>query len=365
MRLRVLSLTALFFGCAGEAPQAPTRPPTVRVESQLVVDGGDPRHTLSDPAAVQVTEDGDVYVLDYTAQTLTRFEPEGRPSWVVGGQGEGPGEFMGAAGLVLDAHERPTVWDPRLRRFTQFSAGGAFEATVPRGVNGTLFPWPGRYVDGSLVDWAVSVEDDPPGTVRLTPVSLHSTSSGALVLHPDLTVVRPVRANGRTALPFTKTLSVALDGTGVIWFAETDRYRIYGRTLEGDTVHTFEVAADRRRIQETQRDSAVQASLRLAPEFQVDPDDVPEFEPVILRLVVSGDGRRVIVVPALEGNQPGSVVDLHNPSESRFTRYILPQPLEASPSPVLRGDWLYYVVRDPATDVPSVRRARLDGVGPM
>lgn len=350
----------LLVGCTADAPApgAPAAP--IPVESELVVDGSDPAHALSDIVGIRVTDDGSLYVLDYLAQELTCYRPGGEIAWVAGGRGQGPGEFMGASGLALDPEGRPRVWDPMLRRFTVITPTGVVVETRPRVVSGMLFPWPGRFVGDELVDWAVSVESEPPGTVTLTPFTVGEAAEDT-IRHAPLTVVRPVRQNGRTAMPFAKALSVAVDGTGEIWFAETDRYRIHRRSLAGDTLRTIQVEADPRPIPDFRRDSAVQASLELSPEYHVTPDDVPDFEPVILRLIGDERGERLYVVPALAGHDLGRIVDVHDLFDSTMTRYLLPERLQAAPAPIVKDGWLWYVTKDAATDVPSVRRVRLGG----
>ena len=59
-------------------------------------------------AALKVDAQGRIYVLDYLSQDIRVFEADGSHSHTIGGPGEGPGEFMRAAGL--NWHPDGNLW---------------------------------------------------------------------------------------------------------------------------------------------------------------------------------------------------------------------------------------------------------------
>jgi hypothetical protein len=90
----------------------------------------DPLIGFSRIRRVRLSDKGDVYVLDASAREVRVFSSEGERLRVIGGPGEGPGEFSLPAdmGLLGD-----TLWvaDGGRRRLTWFGPNGDVLLTMP------------------------------------------------------------------------------------------------------------------------------------------------------------------------------------------------------------------------------------------
>lgn len=98
---------------------------------------------------------GIVYVLDQGNNRLVAFNPDGSLRWSVGREGEGPGEFNGAFGMVSDGDSTLYISNQRSTRIDAWSTDGTFIESVNLSemeLMGTI----ASYVDGMLVlsGWA-------------------------------------------------------------------------------------------------------------------------------------------------------------------------------------------------------------------
>ena len=66
-----------------------------------------------------VDGEGNVYVLDRTANRIVGFAPDGSVRWRAGRPGQGPGEILGASGII---------WDGRDRLYASLQNGGRVDA---------------------------------------------------------------------------------------------------------------------------------------------------------------------------------------------------------------------------------------------
>lgn len=83
---------------------------------------GAPRELLGTP-------NGGFLVADWGEFTIRAFDAEGRPTWVSGGEGQGPGEFLGFWDVEYDATGELLVLDARTARLTVLDSTGALLGT--------------------------------------------------------------------------------------------------------------------------------------------------------------------------------------------------------------------------------------------
>lgn len=103
----------------------------------------DPDLGFSRIGGVTVDEDGNVYVLERQDREVRVFDPAGRLLRVIGGEGEGPGEFRDP---LLLGFRGDSLWvnDGRLRRITMFNREGEVLSTFQTGLDLTVsHPAPG------------------------------------------------------------------------------------------------------------------------------------------------------------------------------------------------------------------------------
>jgi hypothetical protein len=95
---------------------------------------GRPGGAASSPAGVVVVAEG----LEREVRIFRARD--GRHLFTAGGPGEGPGEFVDASPVGIDAGGRLWVWDVRRRRFTVFDPSGGLDEVVPFGGEFQLSP---------------------------------------------------------------------------------------------------------------------------------------------------------------------------------------------------------------------------------
>jgi len=361
-------------GVAQVANDLPARPHAL-LDWQLVpeatfatpaadADGGPDATPLSHVADVATDAAGRVYVLDGLAQTVFVFAADGSLERRIGGQGEGPGELLGAIGLDVD--ERGYLWvvDPRLRRYTVFGPDGGRVAPHVRPVQGSSPPWEGEVTEGAVLDWGLAFPDEGPDViagerVRFEPLRVRA-ASGRVDSLPPITFRQEMVADGSRPNPFfSGSLALAVDAAaGTVWFADTRRYELSARTLAGEKtlVATLDVApapvtsadVDDLRSRFQGRPGA------LAPYLESLPRSWPVIESVDL-----DPGGYAYVLPRLDDVAPGTAVDVFDRTGAYLGRLPLPRPVETGPGLHLDGDHLYVVVTD-ALDVPRVQRLRIE-----
>ena len=119
---------------------APEHPPgqfwTIDAEPEIVLGGGgarpgehqaaaqDPAQLIWEVAGIARLQDGRVAVLSQGNHQLYLFEPSGELSRVIGGRGEGPGEFVRPQLLQYLAPDTLAVWDYWFGGTSYFDTGG-------------------------------------------------------------------------------------------------------------------------------------------------------------------------------------------------------------------------------------------------
>lgn len=114
------------------------------------VEGG-PAHEFSGVTGAVRLAGGALVVADGGSQEVRFFGPDGSVRAVVGGAGEGPGEFSALAGLGRGPGERVWAWDFTLRRLTWFDASGRVVRVVSLGPEPPVLGAVGSLPDGSFV----------------------------------------------------------------------------------------------------------------------------------------------------------------------------------------------------------------------
>ena len=336
--------------------------------------GGPPGGYLTMVVAVAADSRDNIYILDYVTQEIHVFDSEGGFQRTLGGQGEGPGEFRDALGPAIAPGDTLWVADQRAPRYSIFGPDGTFLGTrIRRGASSggartercTITP------DGSYMEWLTRfpreertddmsdidlVHSDP---VR---VSLHADEQDTLphveftqqmADMPSLGMRRPVH--------FGPDLRLAWGCGGDLWFALSGEYRLYRRSLEGDTtvIATLDGvrAAD---IDEADRDE-VRAMFQRRPNPALMGDylrTLPEKKPVIINLFVDGAGH-VFVIPETSRVDAGKVIDVFGEDGVFVGRLDVPDSVQLNPGVVYAtADYLLFAGEDDA-GTPYVTRLRI------
>ena len=191
---------------------------------------------------VESGKSGRVYAIDFQAQSVHVFASDGTTLGVVGGPGQGPGEFEGP--LALAEGDDGSLWvvDGWNQRYTLFSAAGEYIRTEPRSLRIRGFQQRLMVEDeGSLLDETVlgSGTGVYPVLVR---VHLEGGGVDTLAAFPspwDVPTVHELRPGGPSTAAYRPSILFAATRRGTVWSGRSDRMELIERTLEGDTLRVI------------------------------------------------------------------------------------------------------------------------------
>ena len=106
---------------------------TVASEPEVEIGSVDglPEYQFADVVAAVRLDNGDIVVADRGASELRSYDADGNFQWRVGGEGEGPGEFLSLDFLGRMAGDSLVAYDGRLLRVQVIDPGGGVVRTLP------------------------------------------------------------------------------------------------------------------------------------------------------------------------------------------------------------------------------------------
>ncbi len=318
---------------------------------------------FGDITAVTSDSRGRIYVLDYQSQEISVFEPDGTFSRKIGRRGWGPGEFDGASELMMASGDTLWVLDDGVMRYSAFSPDGTFLVGYARSIVGsTSWLTPTFLSGGGCLDWAISFPDGRFGArVEYRPIR-YGPGFGRADTFPALEYRKPMLPAGRwPVLYFGGALVGAVDREGSLWFAHSRQYRIYRRTLEGDTSLVASLPADGPPVTEADRAYVAEALARSALRDE-ELEALPDAKPIVHGIVPDGAGHLFVFVD-VAGVPAGTAVDVFRTSGAYLGRMTLPAPVtigipQTSPVVHVTHDHLFVVAHD-TLDVPYVSRLKI------
>lgn len=312
-------------------------------------------------AAIEVDPSGRIYVLERQSQEIRVFDAHGVHMRTIGRAGAGPGELQQAIGFAWDPHGRLWVMDQQNARYTVFDTAGHLLFTRPRRITGWFtWRWQGGLDSaGRVYEWNHTASD-PPAEMLLRYDSAITTADTFPLpsYRPEMfTYVRGKTMAMAATVAFTPTLHWTTDPRGYLWFGVSAYYRIYQRTLPGDTVHVFERAYDPLPVTTAERDSAVASYEWFTKQGgEIDPSRIPDRKPAFESFIVDDEGN-LWVAPVVPSDQRGGALDLFDPSGQYRGRVMTLERFSPGAPFLIRRSRLYGVVMD-ADGVPYVIRAR-------
>jgi hypothetical protein len=287
---------------------------------------------------IQTDGRGRLYVSDWFAHRILVFEPCGSLSFSIGGRGEGPGEFGRVGGMVVAPGDTLLVTDTFLHRYSVFAPDGTFVRGDQRGVLGSYEGQAGVFLEsGDFLEWGYG-EVSPPGAGRqysYRPVRV-AEDFRSLEWFPSVDFPMELTDGGRPQVFFAAVLWVHLDSRGAVWFANGREYRVFRRTLEGDTTLTFTLGVTPARILPSERESIRDAHYLRG---------LSQTKPVIHGLTGDNMGH-IFVLPEEEGVPAGTVLDIFQDSGVYLGRVALPRRAVThgrGSTLVATGSHVYYV----------------------
>ena len=271
--------------------------------------------------AVTTDSRDNIFVLDGFAQEIHVFDSEGAHLRTLGGQGEGPGEFQMAQALAMGPGDTLWVTDPMTRRYSVFGPDGGFARVLTRRINGG--PAAERCSlaeDGGYLEWVTRFPNEERtgdlgdiDLLHIYPVRISAERDAQDTL-PRLEFTQTMADMPSMGMRRPVWIGPALRRTfncsGSFWFAQSGEYRLYRRTLEGDTTLITSLTDARPAdIGEADRDE-VRRRFGEWPEMLADQlRALPEKKPIIEKMFVDGAGH-LFVIPETSRVEPGTAIDV-------------------------------------------------------
>lgn len=305
--------------------------------------------------AIEVDVGRRVYVSDKHTAEVQVFDSLGRYIRSLGGKGRGPGELLDPVGLTWQNDSTIWIVDYGNARYSVYDTSGAHLEDRRRDALGSLWPWPGRFSGGRLIEPRVKT-----GAYRLVAVDGNAPAEPADTFPYAITglpprywepsfYLRTDRAVRRVAVPFAAGYKWALDDERNVWGGDTRRYLVSRRSLEGDTSLLITRDVPQIPVSAAEREAAISSLAgTLGPS---DLDQIPRDKPFFRAVIPSTDGGVWLL---REGVGDDWLVDLFGP-DGRFLATLeadvgLP---DLSVLPVLDHSSLWLVVLD-SLDVQNV-----------
>ena len=330
------------------------------------VDGPDAT-TFAQLIALEVGDDGRIYVLDRQLSELRIFDASGAHMGTAGRQGAGPGEYRNANGLLWLAPDTLLVIDQRGNRYSVVDRDGAYMRSVVRSLPFYAWSFRGGYQDGRLYEqYSVGSDADARPALVGTPLSGEPLPLDTVLLPvADAPRIEPFsirneRGGMVMGVPFAPRPHYRLDGKGGLWHGHSAAYRIVHSRLDGDTVR--EIVLDATPLPVTDEEIAEWESGEGPKQFRelggrLDVGRIPRTKPLFEDLFVDDDGLLWVAV-----NTPAAdaAFDIFDP-EGRYLGQVHAAGVKREPyvAPVVRNGRLHLIGRD-ELDVQRVLVFRIE-----
>lgn len=362
-------------GCSPDGTEQVSRAPGESIEQWTIVEDlrigaieGSEAETFSQIRGILVDRQGQILVLDFVAQEIRVFSPEGAHMATLGRKGSGPGEFRQANGMAWATDGNLYVNDPRNGRVMVLSTGGQEITTYRRFVSSWGYTWEGGVGPlGRLYDYAIArtgrfdrspgVKVEPPQVlVRYDP----ATQGVDTISFPQGEVTYLRTSRGVVGVPFAPRNLYAFEPSiGHIWFAHTATYRITEATLDGDTVRVFERDVDPEPVTAADRESAMESLARIMEgrgHVDFNPSMLPSHKPVLRHFFRATNGQLWV---RLESRDTSVLHDVFSSEGVWIAQARVPSSYRSYPRPVVTDRYFYAVTTD-SLGVEYVVRGRID-----
>lgn len=349
---------------------------------------GPPEYTFGQIVSLAAAPDGSLFLYDSHARELRRYGADGRFLDVFGREGGGPGEYRRPdGGLAVLSDGRVVIRDPGNARISVFAPDGRFlEAWPIRGGFSTSRP---LFTDRTdqvyhtvLLDPEADMREWRNGLLRFDPSGRELDTLPAPETGFRGARIEAASENSRNinTVPFTATERWTFSPDGHFVHGISTRYAIDLLKHEGTLriereVEPVPVQAEERRNAE---ERAIWNMRSVDPGWRWNGPAIPDRKPPFRDILVGGDGRIWVAVSTTGERIPPELVeergsgerpppmrwrepvafDVFEPDGSFLGRARAPVGFSLYPTPAIRGDTVWAVVRDDL-DVPTVVRLRL------
>ena len=309
-------------------------------------------------------EGGGFAVLESQSLEIRVFAADGSHLATHGQRGEGPGEFIGANGLMLDPSGRIWVPDSYAARMSVLDPEEGFVESFPFTSFVRGWVWTGAMTaDGRIHKHSSStmrVFDSQ--MTELPSLALPPRAENAGDEDPSIFLVESATGWEVRAVPFYPGGATTFDPSGAMWSSAfgDPSHRVHKWMPGGDTMLVAETQRPPLPVTSAERDS-VTADVRAwfrerGVETEPDWSRIPDVKPAVRSLFTSAEGNLWVQTSSPGG---GVTYDILAP-DGAYLGSTAPAALETVfwLRPVVRGDYYWTVVFD-ELDVPYVVRSKI------
>ena len=311
--------------------------------------------------------DGGFAVLESQALEVRIFAADGSHVATHGQRGEGPGEFVGANGLMLDPSGRIWVPDSYAARMSVLDPEDGFVESFPFTSFVRGWVWTGAMTaDGRILKHSSSTMRVFDSTMTELPsLTLPPAAENVGDEDPSIFLVESETGWQVRAVPFYPGGASTLDPSGAMWLAALGdpSHRVHKWMPGGDTTLVVDTGRPLLPVAPAERDSVVAEVRAWFRERGVETEPnwsrIPDVKPAVLGLFTSAEGNLWVRTSSPHGGVAYDVLA----SDGAYLGSTAPAPLETVfwLRPVVRGDYYWTVVFD-ELDVPYVVRGKITPV---
>ena len=320
-----------------------------------------------------VLDGGTFAVLDSEVQELRVFGPDGAHLATHGRQGQGPGEFMGANGLMLGPNGRIWVPDARNGWMSVFDPEDGFIESFPFDDGNYGWVWNGAMVDGSRIyrPWSDGTREQ----IRVYDLTMTRIDSLPLSAdRPEDEEYDPSREPSAFyqetdggymtyGIPFFPAEVRYIDSRGAVWSTRTGdpEYRMTRRHPGEDATLLVETRRPAVPVPAVERDSVIDEMREMLSNMGVgrqwDWSRIPNVKPAVEAIFQSAEGNLWVRTPS--GGE-GALFDVYSGDGTYLGTAGLEPGLDLFDrvAPVVRGDTIWLIATD-ELDVQYVVRGRI------
>jgi hypothetical protein len=257
------------------------------------------------PWAISCDKQGNIYIADYAANHIKKFDSSGKYIGVIGRRGQGPEEFNMPYILTI-SKDRLVVWDMGNRRFSIMTTDGKHikSRTLNRVEEG--WPWKMRTLpNGDILLESEklnreNINNPQIREIRLyTPEMEYKKTLYSQEVQSDKYLTNPRR---NIPVPFAPRLlwDMAPDGKVVIGYSDEYKFDVYDSEKE----KLFSFTHDGQRVKVTKKDKELwfkgithsQGGVVTegAPDYVIKNTEFPKFKPVFKQVMIDSDGNILV-----------------------------------------------------------------------
>lgn len=307
-------------------------------ELRLGTDAEDEAPVFGDIISFDVDGQGRIFVLDFQAQEVSAFDPDGMFVRTIGSQGAGPGEFEQAQAVDVSESGEILVMQMIKAQLSIFDPEGRYLRTETVGNPGVGirpyrggFDFMGRY---NAIVWSVSERGETQVMARfdqsLAPLDTIAIPESAVEREAFTHVTADGRASIAEIIPFQGSFEWRFSPTGNLWTLTTRDYELVELTPGGETLRRVFRAHEPVPVTEEEM-AEVREGFQwfISRGGTVDWARIPRTKPAVASFFCDDEGNLWVKRQAVMPENEGRLFDLFDPEGRYLAELRLPFPLQS------------------------------------